>query len=143
MLRVAGGRSWTTDRLHLSDQQRMAGILEPQGLRRICCTKQARWLERMAHVRHYTSGSWGSTPFSQTHDHEVVNCAAEFGRGRDVRFGSNADMCTAASDVRYKAENYDGANPDAATATGQTARATPIFNLIALRQFIYAHEQTI
>ena len=97
----------------------------------------------MAHVRHYTSGSWGSPPFSQTHDHEVVNCAAEFGRGRDVRFGSNADMCTAASDVRYKAENYDGANPDAATATGQTARATPIFNLIALRQFIYAHEQTI
>jgi hypothetical protein len=51
----------------------MAGILEPQGLRRICCTEQARWLERMAHVRHFTGGSRGSTPVSETHGHEVVN----------------------------------------------------------------------
>jgi hypothetical protein len=32
------------------DQQRMAGIREPQGLWRICRGAQARWLECLAHV---------------------------------------------------------------------------------------------
>ena len=65
------GRHWTTDRLYLSDQQRMAGIREPQGLRGICRTEQGRRLERLAHVRHFTGSPRGGAPISQTHDHEV------------------------------------------------------------------------
>jgi hypothetical protein len=56
----------------------------------------------MAHVRHFTGGSRGSTPVSQTNDHEVVKRGAlQFGRGRDVRFGSLADMCAAKRHIRF------------------------------------------
>jgi hypothetical protein len=73
LLRVARGRNWTTDRLYLSDQQRVAGIREPQRLWRICRAEQARWLERLAHDRHCTGSSRRGAPISPTHDHEVGN----------------------------------------------------------------------
>src|SRR5262249_20301820 len=87
LFRVARGRDWTTDRLYLSDQQRMAGIHQPQGLRGICRTEQARRLERLAHVRDFAGRARPGASVNNPHDYEVGF--------HDVRFGSKADMCSA------------------------------------------------
>ena len=52
LLRVTRGRHWTADRLCHSNQQRMAGIHQPQGLRGIRLAEPSRRLERLADVCH-------------------------------------------------------------------------------------------
>src|SRR5262245_3297684 len=78
MFRGSGGWYRPASRLYLSDQQGMAGIHQRQRLWGIRRAEPTRWLERVADVRHFTGGTWGSTSFGQTNDHEVANLCVDW-----------------------------------------------------------------